>query len=101
MTIQDRINSVANELNKHIDNEMLSYLVAESAGYYWEGIQADDFGLQVFDTEYIVFGGVNRIVWSPANGFRPDRSYCTARFLKRYESIGPLPGLNKFKRDQG
>jgi hypothetical protein len=95
MNLQDRIVAIAEELNKHIGNEVLAYLIAESAGVYWEKTQVEDFGLQFFDAENIVFGGTNRLIWSPSKGFRPDRGYCTAKFLKHYDSIGPLPGNRK------
>jgi len=92
MTIQDRIAQVAEDLNKHVGNDVLAYLIAESAGFYWGKTQPEDFVVQFFTADHIVFGSTNRLIWSPATGFRPDRGYCTAKFLKHYDSIGPLPG---------
>ncbi len=35
----------------------------------------------------IVFGGVNRLIWSPDLGFNPDRCYCTENFLKKWDKM--------------
>jgi hypothetical protein len=47
-----------------------------------------DFCVQAVG-ECAVFGGTNRLLWSPRKGFRPDQAYCTIKFLevfKRYET---------------
>jgi len=39
-------------------------------------------------TEYgIVFGGSNRLVWTPFNSFSADPNYCTESFIKAYRTI--------------
>ena len=71
---------------------ILSSLV-RAAAVYWDGDGIDklDFCIQLFGVTAIVFGGTNRLVWTPTHGFNPDRPYCTERFLKRYDELGPLP----------
>ncbi len=32
-----------------------------------------------------VFGGTNRLIWSPGRSFYPDRSYCTPKFLEYWD----------------
>lgn len=34
--------------------------------------------------ECAVFGGSNRLLWSPVKGFRYDAPYCSPRFLKAF-----------------
>ena len=41
----------------------------------------NDFGIQDTSGGVAVFGSTNRLVWSPTQGYRPDRSLCTKRFL--------------------
>lgn len=46
----------------------------------------EDFGIQAIGPTTVVFGGVNRVIWGPKNGFVADRSYCTKRFLKHFDA---------------
>ena len=57
----------------------------------------DDFCVQhaVWHEGHAVFGGTNRLLWSMANGFRPDPPYCSPRFLAQFagetwEKIGAI-----------
>jgi hypothetical protein len=50
----------------------------------------DDFCIQSVSSFSVVFGGVNRLIWSPIRGFRCDTSYCTQKFidtLKKYHGV--------------
>ncbi len=91
MSLQNRITQVAEALNKHITNDILAYTIAEAASCYWDEATADDFCLQSFDGQSAIFGSSNRLVWTPAAGFRPDCSYCTQRFLEQCDFLGRLP----------
>lgn len=74
------------------DLVMLFMSIVEAAAHYWEQSDADDFCVQSFSGEAIVFGGTNRLIWTPAHGFRPDRSYCTPKFYEHALYLGPVPG---------
>lgn len=63
-----------------------------AAAEYWDTIDLMDFCVQSLNPDVIVFGSVNRLIWTPAHGFRPDRGYCSEKFLATYDQIGPLPG---------
>jgi hypothetical protein len=64
-------------------------LVAEAAAVYFE-VCPEDFGVQ-YVGEAVVFGGTNRLIWTPAQGFRPDREYCSPAFLKHAGALGRVP----------
>jgi hypothetical protein len=71
---------------------VLWFDIFEAASRYWEE-NPDDFCVQSFEGgETIVFGGLNRLIWSPFTGFQADRSYCSKKFLERYDKLGPNPG---------
>jgi len=48
----------------------------------------DDFCVQsTSDEGNQVFGGTNRVIFSPATGWKPDRLlYCTERFLREWDA---------------
>jgi len=46
----------------------------------------DDFCIQHVG-QVAVFGGCNRLLFSPLNGFYPDRSYCTEKFLEAWDRL--------------
>ena len=62
-----------------IIDHLLTHLVSEAAVYFEEC--PDDFCLQHVGAESLVFGGTNRLIWSPLRSFFPDPTYCTKRFL--------------------
>lgn len=66
--------------------ETLAGWVVETARSIWrEADCEDDFCVQHYgDSDTIVFGGTNRIVWSVRHGFRAEPSYCTERFLEAF-----------------
>ena len=72
--------------------EIVLSIVDEAREIFRECGDEDDFGLQ-HAAEFaglagvIVFGGTNnRLLWSPGGGFRPDASYCSSRFLERFNA---------------
>lgn len=65
-------------------------LVMYEAKEIWIAAECpDDFCVQHYGWTAIVFGGTNRVQWSVRNGFRVDRSYCTARFLEAFDKRFP------------
>lgn len=71
---------------------MLIHALVTAAARYWTRVDPTDFCVQMVTPDCIVFGGVNRLIWSPAHGFKPDRSYCTPAFLETCDSLGRAPG---------
>jgi len=48
----------------------------------------DDFCIQHCDgCDCIIFGGLNRLIYRPMQGFWPDRSYCSQRFLSNWDRL--------------
>lgn len=73
---------------------LLSRLIHAATTYWRYTSDVTDFCVQHIGTETVVFGGTNRLVWSPFAGFVPDRAYCTEKFLAHYATIGPNPGAS-------
>lgn len=71
---------------------MLVHGLLTAAARYWSRVDPTDFCVQLVTPDCIVFGGVNRLIWTPAHGFKPDRSYCTPAFLETCDSLGRVPG---------
>lgn len=91
--LMSRVETVMAQLFRDEHAFSVVAMVAIAASRYWdaEGVSPDDFCLQGVGPECVVFGGTNRLVWSPERGFRPDRSYCNPAFLARCDALGPLP----------
>ena len=70
--------------------ELFMVEVVDAAAEYFK-YTVRDFCVQAVGGA-IVFGGVNRLVWSPRFGFRCERSHCSPAFIARYEQLGPNPG---------
>lgn len=47
----------------------------------------EDFCIQYMGFTSIVFGGVNRVVWSIKNGLQIDKPYCSEKFIKHWEKV--------------
>jgi hypothetical protein len=47
-----------------------------------------DFCVQYVSSNSVIFGSTNRVIWTPAKGFIPDRSYCTQKFLNYWDNRG-------------
>lgn len=46
----------------------------------------EDFCIQHISGDTAIFGGFNRVIWTPMKGFRLDPSYCTVGFVN---AVGP------------
>ena len=44
----------------------------------------DDFCVQLVLDHVVVFGGMNRVIWTPRRGFSLDPSYCTPSFIEAF-----------------
>lgn len=72
--------------------EALAVAVFEAAAEVFEICGAEtDFCVQSVDASGAVFGSTNRVLWRPGSGFRPDRSYCTERFLREWDAHDGRP----------
>jgi hypothetical protein len=76
------------------DNDNVSTLlwyVVEGASVYWAD-KPSDFALQSAEPgKAIVFGGWNRITYTPGGGYQLHRYSSTDDFITRYLMIGPNP----------
>lgn len=74
-------------MSMEMEIEKIGTLVAETAQEIFESCGCpDDFCIQTVGM-VAVFGGINRLIWSPRNGFQPDKRYCTERFLIRFNEM--------------
>ncbi len=60
--------------------------IAIGASEYFENC-VDDFCLQFWQGESIIFGGTNRLWWSARRGYTPELEHCTQDFLTHYEAV--------------
>ena len=74
---------------KDIDQETLAEIGSIVAMEAWAIFSAcgnsSDFCIQNVTATGVVFGGWNRLIWNPREGFYPSRSHCTTDFLKNYK----------------
>jgi hypothetical protein len=61
---------------------VISCLVKQAMGF-WEECPGD-FCVQHVDPNGIIFGGSNRVLWTPCSGFMADESRCTDQFLDHF-----------------
>lgn len=94
--IKDRLDKIlfdyegAEEWRRTSDTlNIFESIVTAASAYFTEC--PDDFCIQHIGENRVIFGGTNRLVWSPRFGFEPDKSYCTEKFLHHWETIGTLP----------
>jgi len=67
------------------NSEEILFDIAAEAYEIWEAAGCTyDFCVQLVAGDCIVFGAVNRVVWTVKRGFRIDKSYCTERFQQAY-----------------
>lgn len=79
--------------------ELIYAIVVEAEERFKKCDEESDFCIQTAST-VIVFGGTNRVIWSPQNGFRPDRSYCRDTFLELWDqhyNDAPKTASNKLE----
>lgn len=66
--------------------EELGLLVLEEAHNIFQcGGALGDFCIQHIGAERVIFGGTNRVIWHPADGFKLDEAYCTPGFIAGFE----------------
>lgn len=77
----------------HVDTDpaTLLWYVVEGAAAYWADNPADFIIQAAEGGKAVVFGGYNRITWTPAGGYQIHRYSCSDAFITRYLSIGPNP----------
>lgn len=76
-----------NPSSVHHDNaQELIWGVIEGAAMYFKDYPRD-FGIQHSSSNTIVFGGSNRLIWSPVSGYSADRSYCSSLFLMNHDKL--------------
>lgn len=74
------------DLIKRIDTNELAEMLVSAAMEYFEECP-EDLCVQHVGSDYIVFGGSNRLIWRPITGFKPDKAYCSRRFLDHFEEV--------------
>jgi len=47
----------------------------------------DDFCIQAVGSEWIIFGGTNRLKWTAKWGFELQPSYCTLKFMRAFHTL--------------
>ena len=68
-------------------------IIEEAADRFTECGAASDFYIQHIGST-VVFGGTNRLIFSLKFGFYMEKSYCTERFIKEYETRYNHEGKN-------
>ena len=69
------------------DKNDITLLVCEMAASIFEEIGCpDDYCIQDISGYRVIFGGLNRVVFTPFDGFWADQIYCTANFLDKFDS---------------
>ena len=64
----------------------IGIIVAAKAQEIFEDCGAkDDYCIQCVGAETVVFGGCNRLTWSPTSGFYPDADYCSDSFMRMFK----------------
>ena len=91
MNIEGKIPDIAQKIGEDSNWVMFAYSLTKAASIYFVHCP-DDFCIQHVGAEVVIFGGTNRLRWSPAHGFVPDPLYCTENFMVTYKGIGPIPG---------
>jgi hypothetical protein len=60
-------------------------VIEEAEQIFTECGSPDDFCIQCSVGYSVVFGGLNRLLWTSKGGFKPDRCYCSKRFLENWD----------------
>jgi hypothetical protein len=72
--------------------DSIAEMVIVDASKFWEE-EPEDFCVQHVAATSIIFGGRNRIVWTPSRGFVIDLPYCGPAFIEHFRKID---GAEKF-----
>jgi hypothetical protein len=68
--------------------EVVSSIIDEAFKRFVACDSANDFGFQgISSGRVLVFGSVNRVLWSASQGFYYDELYCTERFKRRWSEL--------------
>ena len=71
-------------------SEELAWSICDLAANYWKE-SPEDFCLQTIgDNGVLVFGSVNRVQWTPGNGFICFQDSCTPDFIDHFKEIDEL-----------
>jgi hypothetical protein len=95
--LEDRVTGIISriyETDENVVSEHAVIIMSElirTAARYWDGFDADDFCVQHVSPDGIVFGSVNRLIWTPKTGFYPDAQDCNPMFLACAQRLGPVP----------
>lgn len=65
----------------------IGQIVVDQAQSIFEYAEAmEDFCVQHISLTLVIFGGVNRLLWSVKYGWVLDKSYCSPKFISRFET---------------
>jgi hypothetical protein len=68
--------------------EAMGTMVVDAAKDIFQDCGAlSDFCVQNVGPSSVVFGGVNRVIWTPLRGFRRNHVDCTERFATTFDSL--------------
>ena len=74
---------VFKEFNKVIP---ISEIILDTIKTIWEECPSD-LCIQAEDFDHIIFGSINRVVWTVYTGFRIEKTYCTTQFINHYHKV--------------
>lgn len=60
---------------------ILQNIIYNAADFWVNAGFEDDFCIQLYSDDRIIFGSWNRVSWTIKNGFRAIKSHCTEKFL--------------------
>lgn len=82
-------------ITPQLELEEIVWEIVAQAMKLWEE-SPYDFCIQSVSPDSIVFGSVNRVVWT-IHGFSCEESYCTERFIAHFKEIegGDRSGSDK------
>lgn len=84
--LQQQIDAAGDKLAEGDKMHLLMYSLCEAAAdIFVKAGCPDDFCLQLANWDVLVFGGTNRLKWTPKHGFYPDRGYCSQKFLDSFD----------------
>jgi hypothetical protein len=72
------------DMENGVVEEIGLLLIDEAQQRFQQCDAQNDFCIQDVGIN-VIFGGTNRLIWSPRQGFILDKLYCTQQFIKKYE----------------
>ena len=79
--LTDELNKAMDRVIQQLDSSQVVGALIERALWFFEECP-EDFCVQLQTGGGVVFGGTNRVTWTPTCGLWPEPSYCTSKFLK-------------------